>query len=88
MTIGFGIVYTNIQMNIWIRRNNPLKPKILLKQEDVCEVTCVDGDKVNRLKGSISQQDTLSVAQIFKALSDDTRIKIAFTHQMEGKANE
>ncbi|MEY2192962.1 ArsR/SmtB family transcription factor [Neobacillus sp. BF23-41] len=49
-----------------------------MKHDDVCEVTCVDEDKVKRLKGSISQQDTLSVAQIFKALSDDTRIKIAF----------
>ncbi|MEH7480129.1 cadmium-sensing regulator, CadC [Bacillus sp. OV166] len=49
-----------------------------MKHDDVCEVTCVDEDKVKRLKGSISQQDTLSVSQIFKALSDDTRIKIAF----------
>jgi ArsR family transcriptional regulator, lead/cadmium/zinc/bismuth-responsive transcriptional repressor len=55
-----------------------LKHEDLLKQEDVCEVTCVDEDKVKRLKGSISKQDTLSVAQIFKALSDDTRIKIAY----------
>jgi ArsR family transcriptional regulator, lead/cadmium/zinc/bismuth-responsive transcriptional repressor len=38
----------------------------------------VDEDKVNRLKGSISKQVSLSVAQLFKALSDDTRIKIAY----------
>jgi ArsR family transcriptional regulator, lead/cadmium/zinc/bismuth-responsive transcriptional repressor len=50
----------------------------LLKHDDVCEVTCVDEDKVKRLKGSISQQDTMAVSQIFKALSDDTRIKIAY----------
>lgn len=49
-----------------------------MKHDDVCEVTCVDEDKVKRLKGSISQQDTMSVSQIFKALSDDTRIKIAY----------
>ena len=55
-----------------------MEHKDLLKEEDVCEVTCVDGDKINRLKGSILKQDTLSVAQIFKALSDDTRIKIAY----------
>jgi ArsR family transcriptional regulator, lead/cadmium/zinc/bismuth-responsive transcriptional repressor len=55
-----------------------LKQEDLLKQEDVCEVTCVDEDKVNRLKSSIAQQDTLSVAQIFKALADDTRIRIAY----------
>jgi ArsR family transcriptional regulator, lead/cadmium/zinc/bismuth-responsive transcriptional repressor len=55
-----------------------LNQEDLLKQEDVCEVTCVDEDKVNRLKSSISQQDTFSVAQIFKALADDTRIRIAY----------
>lgn len=55
-----------------------MENKDLLKQEDVCEVTCVDDDKVKRVKQAISQQNTLSVAQIFKVLSDDTRIKIAF----------
>ncbi|MBT2738243.1 metalloregulator ArsR/SmtB family transcription factor [Bacillus sp. ISL-7] len=49
-----------------------------MKHDDICEVTCVAEDKVKRLKGSISQQDTMSVSQIFKALSDDTRIKIAY----------
>lgn len=64
-------------MKVWIRRGNLLK-KEDLKPEDVCEVTCVDEEKVNRLKSTISQQDTLSVAQIFKALADDTRIRIAY----------
>ncbi len=49
-----------------------------MKDEDVCEITCVDEEKVKRVKDSISQADTLAVAHIFKALSDDTRIKIAF----------
>jgi len=49
----------------------------LLKHDDVCEVTCVDGEKVKRVKESVSQQNTMAVSQIFKALSDDTRIKIA-----------
>ena len=49
-----------------------------MKHEDVCEVTCVDEGKVNRVKEAISQKNTLSVSQIFKALSDDTRIKIAY----------
>ncbi len=49
-----------------------------MKHDDVCEVTCVDEDKVKRVKESISQQDTKAVSQIFKALSDDTRIKIAY----------
>lgn len=55
-----------------------MKNEELLKQDDVCEVTCVDSDKVKRVKQTIRQTDTMSVAQIFKALSDDTRIKIAF----------
>jgi ArsR family transcriptional regulator, lead/cadmium/zinc/bismuth-responsive transcriptional repressor len=49
-----------------------------MKHDDICEVTCVDEVKVNRVKESILQQNTLAVAQIFKALSDDTRIKIAY----------
>ncbi|MEH6995914.1 metalloregulator ArsR/SmtB family transcription factor [Neobacillus drentensis] len=50
-----------------------------MKQEDVCEVTCVDEEKVKRVKESVSTQNTLAVSQIFKALSDDTRIKIAYS---------
>jgi ArsR family transcriptional regulator, lead/cadmium/zinc/bismuth-responsive transcriptional repressor len=49
-----------------------------LKHDDVCEVTCVDEIKVKRVKESISNQNTLAVSKIFKALSDDTRIKIAY----------
>jgi ArsR family transcriptional regulator, lead/cadmium/zinc/bismuth-responsive transcriptional repressor len=49
-----------------------------LKHDDICEVTCVDEAKVKRVKESVSKQNTLSVSQIFKALSDDTRIKIAY----------
>ncbi|MDQ0219962.1 ArsR family transcriptional regulator [Peribacillus cavernae] len=49
-----------------------------MKHKDICEVTCVDEKKVKRVKESISQQDTKTVSQLFKALSDDTRIKIAF----------
>ena len=49
-----------------------------MKHDDICEVTCVDEAKVKRVKESVSKQNTLSVSQIFKALSDDTRIKIAY----------
>jgi ArsR family transcriptional regulator, lead/cadmium/zinc/bismuth-responsive transcriptional repressor len=49
-----------------------------LTYDDICEITCVDELKVSRVKKSIQQKDTMSVAQIFKALSDDTRIRIAF----------
>lgn len=50
-----------------------------MKQNDVCEVTCIDEPKVKRVKESISQQNTMAVSQIFKALADDTRIKIALS---------
>ena len=48
-----------------------------MKHDDVCEVTCVDDIKVKRVKETISQKNTMAVSQIFKALSDDTRIKVA-----------
>ncbi|TDL75451.1 ArsR family transcriptional regulator [Rhodococcus qingshengii] len=50
-----------------------------MKHDDICEVTCVDEVKVKRVKESVSTQNTLAVSQIFKALSDDTRIKIAYS---------
>lgn len=46
--------------------------------DDICEVTCVDETKVNKVKASIANRNTLSVSKMFKALADDTRIKIAF----------
>ncbi|MCM2535310.1 metalloregulator ArsR/SmtB family transcription factor [Neobacillus pocheonensis] len=49
-----------------------------MTHDDICEVTCVDEGKVKRVKESVSQQNTLQVVKIFKALSDDTRIKIAY----------
>ncbi|WP_251555072.1 ArsR/SmtB family transcription factor [Neobacillus muris] len=54
-----------------------------MKHDDVCEVTCVDDLKVKRVKETVSKQNTLAVAQIFKALSDDTRIKIAYALSVE-----
>ena len=44
----------------------------------MCEVTCVDEEKVKRVSDVVSQQNTMAVSQLFKALSDDTRIKIAY----------
>ncbi|MCM3670990.1 metalloregulator ArsR/SmtB family transcription factor [Mesobacillus maritimus] len=49
-----------------------------MKHQDVCEVTCFDEPKVNRVKESISKHNTFSVSKMFKALADDTRLKIAF----------
>ncbi|UII56140.1 metalloregulator ArsR/SmtB family transcription factor [Cytobacillus spongiae] len=54
-----------------------------MKPKDVCETACVDEPKVKRVKEEISQQNTLEVSKIFKALSDDTRIKVAYSLSVE-----
>ena len=50
----------------------------LTKEVEMCEVTCVDGEKVTKIQHKLGEQNSLEVAKIFKALSDDTRIKIAY----------
>ncbi|MBD8071521.1 ArsR/SmtB family transcription factor [Bacillus sp. PS06] len=54
-----------------------------MKNDDVCEVPFSDEEKVNRLKLEVFNQNTLEVSKIFKALSDDTRIKIAYALTIE-----
>jgi len=44
---------------------------------DVCEIYCYDEAKVQRVKEHLTSVDTRQMAQIFKALADDTRMKIA-----------
>ena len=56
---------------------------ILTKAKDVCEITCVDEKKVVRIQNKLSGQNPLEVAKIFKALSDDTRVKIAYALSLE-----
>ncbi|WP_261134199.1 metalloregulator ArsR/SmtB family transcription factor [Bacillus sp. Marseille-Q3570] len=54
-----------------------------MAKDDVCKVNCVHEDKVNRIKADIEGKDTMSAAKVFKALSDDTRIKIAYALSIE-----
>jgi DNA-binding transcriptional ArsR family regulator len=54
-----------------------------LKEIDVCQVTCVDQERVNRVKALLNPKVTHDVATIFKALSDDTRMKIAYALYLE-----
>ena len=51
--------------------------------KDVCETTCIDKEKVIRVQNNLSEQNPLKVAKVFKALSDDTRIKIAYALSVE-----
>ena len=54
-----------------------------MHEHDLCEVTCFDEEKVSRVKKDMGGQNTLEVAKIFKALSDDTRIKITYALSIE-----
>jgi ArsR family transcriptional regulator, lead/cadmium/zinc/bismuth-responsive transcriptional repressor len=54
-----------------------------MPEQDVCQVTCIDQPKVDRVKSELKEQNTLEVAKIFKALSDETRIKIAYSLYIE-----
>ncbi len=55
----------------------------MVKEIDLCEVTCVDEEKVTRVQNKLKEENSLDVAKIFKALSDDTRIKIAYALAQE-----
>ncbi|MFG6116870.1 ArsR/SmtB family transcription factor [Halobacillus sp. SY10] len=46
--------------------------------DDQCEVFCYDEEIVNRLSRKIENEKFTSTADIFKALSDETRLKIAY----------
>lgn len=54
-----------------------------MKEQDVCQVTCTDQEKVNRVAAQVNEQNTFEAAKIFKALSDETRIKIAYALYVE-----
>ncbi|MBM7661503.1 DNA-binding transcriptional ArsR family regulator [Bacillus mesophilus] len=54
-----------------------------MAKEDICEITCYDSDKVNRVKQELTHQNTNGVAKIYKALADDTRIKVAYALCLE-----
>jgi DNA-binding transcriptional ArsR family regulator len=52
-------------------------------KNDSCEITCINEKKVKRVKSNLTEQNPLEVAKIFKALSDDTRIKVAYALSLE-----
>ncbi|MFC5713676.1 ArsR/SmtB family transcription factor [Thalassorhabdus alkalitolerans] len=51
--------------------------------KDQCEIFCYDEEKVNRLKETIISEDMQHMARMFKALADDTRMKIAYSLSQE-----
>lgn len=48
---------------------------------DTCEIFCYDAAKVERLKREL--EDTEGLALLFKALADDTRVRIALALSKE-----
>lgn len=50
-----------------------------------CESYCPSTDKVHRLKRDISEEDVAGMAEIFKALADPTRVKVAYMLDREGE---
>ncbi|PLS17994.1 transcriptional regulator [Bacillus sp. M6-12] len=54
-----------------------------MEEQDACEIICIDSEKVNRIASVLQKQNTAAAAKMFKALSDDTRIKIAYILSLE-----
>lgn len=52
---------------------------------DRCEVFCFDREKVDRVRGTIDNNNVGKMAAIFKALADNSRAKIAFALYLEGE---
>lgn len=50
----------------------------MTKADDVCEITCIHEEIVSSIQNKLSMENPFEVAKIFKALSDDTRVKIAY----------
>ncbi len=53
------------------------------KNEDCCEVLCFDEAKVKRVQAGVNIEETSVAARMFKALADETRMKIAYALCLE-----
>ena len=54
-----------------------------MKEQDVCEVPCVDQARVTRVQRQLKEGSIFDVSKLFKALSDETRLKIAYALTIE-----
>jgi ArsR family transcriptional regulator, lead/cadmium/zinc/bismuth-responsive transcriptional repressor len=54
-----------------------------MKERDICEITCVDSVKTTRVQQQLDKVKIADVTKIFKALSDETRMKIAYALTLE-----
>lgn len=46
--------------------------------KDTCDIYCYDEEKVKRIQGDLQKVNIASMSQIFKALADENRAKIAY----------
>src|SRR4051812_27570358 len=61
-----------------------MKKVTKMKERDVCEITCVDTEKTTRVQQLLQKDNNIpEVAKLFKALSDETRLKIAYSLTLE-----
>ncbi|MCL5058045.1 MAG: metalloregulator ArsR/SmtB family transcription factor [Actinobacteria bacterium] len=51
------------------------------KRDDVCEVFCSDREKVEKIRSMVGV--TEGMAQVFKAMADETRLKIVYALSLE-----
>lgn len=49
-----------------------------MSQKDTCDIYCYDEIKVKRIQSLMQTEDITSVSQLFKALADENRSKIAY----------
>jgi DNA-binding transcriptional ArsR family regulator len=55
-----------------------------MSDEDICEITCIDEEKVASVKGRMASGNLLPrLAEIFKLLGDATRLKIIHALSLE-----
>ncbi|QKY71192.1 metalloregulator ArsR/SmtB family transcription factor [Lentibacillus sp. CBA3610] len=50
---------------------------------DVCDVTCINEDKVNHVKQELNNQPTDKVISLYKLLADRNRLQIAYALLIE-----
>lgn len=46
--------------------------------KDSCDIYCFNEEKVDTIRGEMAAYNTLRISELFKALSDETRLKIAY----------
>ncbi|WP_308807774.1 ArsR/SmtB family transcription factor [Alkalicoccobacillus plakortidis] len=59
--------------------------KTIKENQDTCEIFSYDEQKVKRVTELVQKVDFVPVADVFKALSDETRLKIAYALLQEGE---